>query len=117
MANTTDPSKLKPKEGMVSTDGIKLTLGDSTLTLYLTPGHTPGTVSVLVPLKDGNERHVGAVWGGINPDVGRNGVRYFANMEETFKTWSASAKRFQDIATKANADVYLTLLQVFDKAL
>jgi len=117
MAKTNDPAELKPKKDMVATDGMKLTLGDTTLTLYITPGHTPGTVSVLVPLKDGNERHVGAVWGGINPDVGRNGVRYFANMEETFKTWSASAKRFQDIAAKANADVYLTLHPFYDKAL
>ena len=49
--------------------------------------------------------------------MGRNGVRYFSGMSETFKTWSASAKRFQDIAAKANADVYLTLHPFYDKAL
>ena len=27
------------------TDGYKLTLGDTTITFYLTPGHTPGTES------------------------------------------------------------------------
>jgi len=117
MAKTNDPSELKSKKDMVATDGMKVTLGDTTLTLYITPGHTPGTVSVLVPLKDGNERHVGAVWGGINPDVGRYGVRYFPSMAETFKTWSASATRFQNIAAKANADVYLTLHPFYDKAL
>src|SRR5437016_2727907 len=117
MAKSNDPNELKAKKDMVATDGMKLTLGDTTLTLYITPGHTQGTISTLVPLKDGNQRHVGAVWGGINPDMGRNGVRYFANMEETFKTWSASAKRFQDIAAKANADVYLTLHPFYDKAL
>src|SRR2546427_446365 len=107
----------EPEKDMVATDGMKLTLGDTTLTLYITPGHTPGTISILVPLKDGNERHVGAVWGGINADVGRNGVRYFPSMAETFKTWIASARRFQDIAAKANADVYLTLHPFYDKAL
>ena len=117
MTRTNDPSELKPKKDMVATDGMKLTLGDTTLTLYITPGHTPGTISILVPLKDGNERHVGAVWGGINADVGRNGVRYFPSMAETFKTWIASANRFQDIAAKANADVYLTLHPFYDKAL
>ena len=30
---------------MVATDGQKLTLGDTTMTLYVTPGHTLGTVS------------------------------------------------------------------------
>jgi metallo-beta-lactamase class B len=117
MAKTNDPPELKPKKDMVATDGMKLTLGDTTLTLYITPGHTPGSVSVIVPLKDGNQRHVGAVWGGINADVGRNGVRYFPSMAETFKTWSASAKRFQDIAAKANVDVYITLHPFYDKAL
>ena len=36
----------KPKHDMVATDGQRLTLGDTTLTLYLTPGHTPGTRTV-----------------------------------------------------------------------
>ena len=35
-------SGTKPKRDMVATDGQKLTLGDTTLTLYITPGHTRG---------------------------------------------------------------------------
>ena len=42
IAKTNDPPELKPKKDMVATDGMKLTLGDTTLTLYMTPGHTPG---------------------------------------------------------------------------
>ena len=49
---------------MVATDGMKLTLGDTTLTLYLTPGHTLGTISTLIPVKDGGRPHVAALWGG-----------------------------------------------------
>src|SRR5687768_15506131 len=116
MAASNEPVELRPKKDMVATDGMKLTLGDTTLTLYLTPGHTPGTISVLVPLKDGNNRHVGAVWGGINPSLMRYGVRYFRTMEETFKIWSASAARFQDIAAKAGADTYLTIHPSLDDA-
>jgi glyoxylase-like metal-dependent hydrolase (beta-lactamase superfamily II) len=37
--STRDPA---PKRDVVATDGQKLTLGDTTLTLYLTPGHTRG---------------------------------------------------------------------------
>jgi metallo-beta-lactamase class B len=117
MAKSNEPVELRPKKDMVVTDGMKLTLGDTTLTLYLTPGHTPGTVSTLVPLKDGNDRHVGAVWGGINPSLSRYGVQYFKNWEETLKTWSASAARFQDIAAKAGADTYLTIHPSLDDAL
>jgi metallo-beta-lactamase class B len=59
----------KPKRDMVATDGMKVTLGDTTLTLYLTPGHTDGTISTLIPLRDGSQKHLAAA-GGIYP-VGR----------------------------------------------
>src|SRR5437879_12746540 len=97
IAKDDTPPELKPERDMIATDGMKLTLGDTTLTLYLTPGHTPGTISTLVPLKDGNQRHVGAVWGGINPSLVRYRVKYCANCEETFRSWSASTVRFQEI--------------------
>ncbi len=42
----------KPKRDIEATDGQKLTLGDTTLTLYFTPGHTPGTISTVFPVKD-----------------------------------------------------------------
>jgi metallo-beta-lactamase class B len=117
MSKSNEPVELRPKKDMVATDGMKLMLGDTTLTLYITPGHTPGTISTLVPLKDGSERHVGAVWGGINPSLTRYGVRYYKNWEETFKTWSASTARFMDLAAKAGADTYLTIHPFYDDAL
>jgi metallo-beta-lactamase class B len=36
---------------MEATDGQKLTLGDTTLTLVHLMGHTPGTMGVIVPVK------------------------------------------------------------------
>ena len=54
----------KPKRDMVATDGMKLTLGDTTMTLYLTPGHTQGTISTIFPVRDGRTTHVVATWGG-----------------------------------------------------
>ena len=108
---------MKPKKDMVATDGMKLKLGDTTLTLYITPGHTPGTVSTLVPLKDGNQTHLGLVWGGINPSFERYGVRYYPTLEETFKTWSDSTARMQEIVKQTGADVYLTIHPLYDDAL
>jgi metallo-beta-lactamase class B len=117
MTKSNEPPELRPKKDMVATDGMKLTLGDTTLTLYLTPGHTPGTISTLVPLKDGNQRHVGAVWGGINPSMRRYGVQYYPSLQETFKTWSASVTRFEQLAERAGADTYLTIHPFYDNAL
>ena len=114
---STDPEDVKPKKDMVATDGMKLTLGDTTLTTYLTPGHTPGTISTLVPLKDGNQHHLGAVWGGINPTLYGHGVRNGQTVQEVAKTWSASAARFRDIADKAGADTYLAIHPFYDNLL
>jgi metallo-beta-lactamase class B len=117
LAKSNEPAELKPRKDMIATDGMTLTLGDTSLTLYVTPGHTPGTISTLVPLKDGDQRHVGAIWGGMNPGYERYGVRYYSSLPETFKTWSASIRRFQDIAARAGADVYLSIHPYYDKTL
>jgi len=110
-----DPTELKPKKDMVATDGMKLTLGDTTLTIYVTPGHTPGTISTLVPLKDGNQTHLGPVWGGINANLYGHEVRNGPTFEAVLKTWIASATRFMDIANKAGADTYLTIHPFYDR--
>lgn len=117
LAKSDEPNEIKPKKDIVATDGMKVTLGDTTLTLYLTPGHTPGTISTIVPLRDGNERHVGAVWGGINPSLVRYRVNYFPDWQTALRTWSASAARFQRIANDAGVDTYLTIHPFYDNAL
>jgi metallo-beta-lactamase class B len=42
----------KPKRDIVGVDGQKITLGDTSVTLVATPGHTPGTLSMLFDVKD-----------------------------------------------------------------
>src|SRR5271156_1422115 len=87
----------KPKRDIEATDGQKLTLGDTTLTLYITPGHTPGTISTLFPVKDNGTPHLAALWGGVglNPD------------RERVEQYIRSVQRFSDIVKKAGADVIL----------
>jgi metallo-beta-lactamase class B len=96
----------KPKRDMVVTDGQKLTLGDTTLTLYLTPGHTPGTVSTIVPVFDNGQRHIAAAWGGTAFNFGPDKAR--------LQTYAASAARFRDIVAKAGADVLFANHTDFD---
>ena len=42
----------KPKRDIVADDGQKITLGDTAVTIVTTPGHTPGTLSMLFTVKD-----------------------------------------------------------------
>ena len=43
----------KPTRDIVAADGQKLALGDASVTLVHTPGHTPGTMSMIFEVKDG----------------------------------------------------------------
>jgi metallo-beta-lactamase class B len=107
----------KPKHDIVATDGMKLTLGDTTLTLFITPGHTLGTLSTLIPVKDNGRPHLVAEWGGtafnwmgnpgayVTPD---RPVRFW------FESYSRSAQRFRDLAAKAGADVIIANHTDFD---
>jgi len=101
-----DPSKFpKAKRDMVVADGQKLTLGDTTLTFIHTPGHTPGTMSTLIPVKDGGKPHVAALWGGTGFNFTTTTDRPTAYW---FDAYITSAQRFRDAATKAGADVFLS---------
>jgi metallo-beta-lactamase class B len=90
----------KPTRDQVVSDGQKLTLGGTTLTFTLTPGHTPGTVSTLIPVTDNGRPHLVAEWGGTGFNFARNA--------ETFKTYGESADRFKEIATRAGADALIS---------
>ena len=50
-------------------DGDVLSLGDTTIDILETPGHTPGGLSFIVPAYDRGEKHYAAMWGGTNPPV------------------------------------------------
>ena len=102
--NTRDPSK--PTRDMVVTDGQVLTLGDQKVTFYITPGHTMGTVSTIVPVFDRGIRHVAAAWGGT--------AFNFPHSKERFQTYVDSARRFSEIVAKTGADVLIANHTIFD---
>jgi metallo-beta-lactamase class B len=101
----------KPKRDMTATDGQRLTLGDTTLTLYLTPGHTLGTISTLIPVNDGGKPHLAALWGGTGFNWTRTPANYITPERPPsfwFETYIKSAERFRDIVAKAGADIILS---------
>ncbi|MGH7524368.1 MAG: MBL fold metallo-hydrolase [Gemmatimonadales bacterium] len=53
-----------PQHDQVALDGETFTLGDETITVVLTPGHTAGSLSVLIPVKNHGQPHVAAIVGG-----------------------------------------------------
>jgi len=85
-----------PARDMDITDGQKLTLGSTTLTFYLTPGHTPGTISFLVPVTDRGKPHLLSFWAearfrGRSSRAGRWAAPMLG-CSCTSNHWSASSK-------------------------
>ena len=104
---------MAPKRDIVATDGMKITLGDTAITIWLTPGHTPGTLSYTFTVLD-RGRVVNVAYSGgtafnfVNntPDPGI----------KNFQTYIDSQKH---IAAKANftgATVLLSNHSEFDNA-
>ena len=107
MLGNTRSAQAKPDRGGVVNDGQELQVGDTRIIFTLTPGHTPGTVSTLVPVRDGGRVHVAALWGGtaMRPPVA-----------ETYQQFAASARKFRAIAEAAGADVIISNHDRFDEA-
>ncbi len=109
----------KPKRDVVAVDGQKLTLGDTTLTMYVTPGHTLGTISTLIPVKDGSARHLAAYWGGTAFNWARGSAAQYITPERPasfwYKAYADSARRLGGIAAQAGVDVILSNHTKYDQ--
>jgi metallo-beta-lactamase class B len=89
---------LAPKPDVALADAtMDLTLGNTTVKLFRTPGHTPGTISALIPAREGTTTHWLALWGGnaflrnVDPHT-RNGVFF----DEGLRRMYESAHAFSD---------------------
>ena len=101
----------KATRDIVATDGMELTLGDSTVKIFLTPGHTHGTVSTLLPVHDNGVPHVAAVWGGtlFNFRDDPNDPR-----DLRLRDYAQSAVHFQAMTAINGADIMLSNHTAYD---
>ena len=54
----------RPKRDLILTDGEKISLGDTTITIGITPGHTPGSIAMFVPVKYRGTSHTAIIMSG-----------------------------------------------------
>ena len=114
LANDNSPAKVKPVKDMVAKDGEKVTLGDTTVTLYSTPGASAGSLSIILPVRDGNQRHLAGMIGGTTMNLVQGGVQVFPNTQTMIKTYIASAKRFKELEDKAGVDTIISIHAALD---
>ncbi|MSR20015.1 MAG: MBL fold metallo-hydrolase [Gemmatimonadetes bacterium] len=104
---------MAPRRDIVGVDGMEITLGNTTVTLWETPGHTPGTLSYTFTTYEGG-RPVNVVYSGgtafnfVNntPDPG---VR-------NFQTYMDSQRHLAEQAARTGATVLLSNHSEFDNA-
>jgi metallo-beta-lactamase class B len=104
---------MAPTRDIVATDGMELTLGDTTLNIFETPGHTPGTLSYVFTVYDNGEPLTVAYSGGTafnfvnnTPDPGI----------QNFQTYIDSQRHLQEEAAAAGASIIMSNHSSFDQA-
>ena len=106
-------ASMAPTRGIVATDGMELTLGNTTVTIWETPGHTPGTLSYTFTVYD-DGRPVNVAYSGgtafnfVNntPDPGI----------ENFQSYIDAQRHMAEQAAATGATVLLSNHSEFDNA-
>ena len=93
----------------VGPEGAKVTLGDTTVTVVATPGHSPGTLSYVFPVKDEGRTVMVAYSGGtLTGGFGTDGARW--------DEYVASQRKIAKAAADAGATVILSNHSEYDGA-
>jgi metallo-beta-lactamase class B len=96
-----------PARDMVIADGQRLTLGDTTVTFYVTPGHSAGSISAIFNVTDNGVRHVVGYMGGMGSPNNE------ANRNQIIKSYT----RWQTIAASAGVDALIANHAAQDNAI
>jgi metallo-beta-lactamase class B len=98
----------KPKRDITADDGQKIHLGDASVTILTTPGHTPGTLSMIFQVKDSGKPLTVVYSGGTAfnfPSTGSN-----------FDIYIQSQAKLAAAAAAAGATVFMSNHTEFDGA-
>jgi metallo-beta-lactamase class B len=93
------PTPLPKHDGEIR-DGEPIVLGDFRITPVAVPGHTPGSMGFIFPVKDQGTSHTAALFGGawLTPQI---------LSDEALQTFLTSVGRFKDATKGAGVDVLL----------
>lgn len=98
-----------PRRDIAVNDGDRVTLGNTSVTLYLTPGHTMGTITPVFDVTYGGRTERAMIWGGTAFNFGKNIPRLGSYIEST--------QRMSTIAKQQNIEVLLSNHSGYDSSL
>ena len=89
-----------PKRDLSIRDGEQLTLGDTTITFHVTPGHTLGTITPVFDVKTGGRSYKALLWGGTAFNFGKD----FGRLE----SYAEATERMRRLTAQLPVDVLLS---------
>lgn len=96
-----------PRRDVVLTDGQVFTVGGEKFTVVAIPGHTPGSIGFVFPVKDGPANHMAALFGGTILIPGRI-------TDASLQEYLRSIAHFADVTKRMNADVEIQNHPLYD---
>jgi metallo-beta-lactamase class B len=89
-----------PRHDQTIVEGQPIVLGDFTATPVAIPGHTPGSMGFIFPIKDNGKRHMAAMYGGTILTPG-------PISDEGLQTYAKSVAHFKEQTKKARVEAVL----------
>lgn len=97
----------KPAMDLVLKEGEPLVVGDTSITLVEIPGHTPGALGFIFPVRDGGNAHVAGLFGGTVLAAG------FVPLPG-LRQYLSSVAHFVEVAEQMQVDVEIQNHPIFD---
>jgi metallo-beta-lactamase class B len=97
----------KPTKDVVLTEGQPFVIGDLTVTPIAIPGHTPGSLAFIFPVKENGKIHMAGLFGGT---VLTTGIL----TTDALKQYTQSIAHYLETARKMNVEVELQNHPIFD---
>jgi metallo-beta-lactamase class B len=97
----------KPAKDVVLAEGQTFKFGDLTITPIEIPGHTPGSLAFIFPVKDKGQTHTAGLFGGTVLTTGILAT-------DALKQYIQSIGHYLDAAKRMNVDVELQNHPIFD---
>ena len=96
-----------PKQDVVLEEGKPVTVGDFTITPVLIPGHTPGSMAFIFPVKDGGRTYNAGLFGGtilLHDRISNDNLALYVR----------SIERYRAVAERMNVEVEVQNHPLFD---
>ena len=92
--------QVRPKRDQVVADGQAIVIGDFRVMPVAIPGHTPGSMGYIFPVKDNGRTRMAAMYGGTILTPG-------PISDEGLATYLKSVARFKDATSKAKVEIVM----------